>query len=343
MQKNGLRSFDAARTEKLVMLKSIEDKTYKRGDRYTVDEFWQKYSKIKYESGDWRVTTYRNQVNMYNSHLKQKWGGYKLDEVRRFDFQEWISEYIPKHNLSRAMSKSIVSVFKAMFSTAMMDDIIMKNPIMRISTNGKEPKDKSMTQDEYKQITDYIFHSPALSDRNRALAVLALHGLRRGEIAGIKLKDIQDGKIGVFGQVNRYGDYSETKTDAGNRWVPLMPGAQEILNKAVIAARHKAARMQGKNLGPDDFIFLNSSGTPLKPWTITNMFTEISDDLGIKVYPHKLRHAFATFVFSIPGINPKDVMHILGHSNIDMSMYYNTGTEEGKAQTMEQFGKSMLN
>lgn len=62
---------------------------------------------------------------------------------------------------------------------------------------------------------------------------------------------------------------------------------------------------------------------------VYTLFTKLSNDVDFKVWPHKMRHAFSTRAFDIPGLNPKDIMNTLGHTKMDMTMKYNTGTPEG--------------
>lgn len=45
---------------------------------------------------------------------------------------------------------------------------------------------------------------------------------------------------------------------------------------------------------------------------------------------------FQPLAFGIPELNPKDIANILGHSKIDMSLYYNNGTKEGQTDAMEK-------
>lgn len=41
-------------------------------------------------------------------------------------------------------------------------------------------------------------------------------------------------------------------------------------------------------------------------------------------------------------MNPKDIMNMLGHKKIDMSMYYNLGSEEGMAKVTNMFNDTLL-
>ncbi|WP_433322534.1 tyrosine-type recombinase/integrase [Weissella tructae] len=336
-QQNGLKSFADAQLAKAQLLTDIENKTFSNSKNITVDAYWERFSESKLKSNEWRSTTYANQVNAYKKHISPHFGKTKVVDVVRSDVQDWVIKQAEEHHTSIATSASHISILKAMMSSAVYDGIIANNPIFRIKAKGHEVRDQSMSRSDYYKLRDYIFTTDELSDRNRAIAVLALHGLRRGEIAGMKLKYVSQTHIRVAGQLNRFGEYTIPKSSAGIRDVPLMPGAYEILSKGIAQSRKKLAHMRSRILTPEDFIFLNSSANQLNIVRINLIFKIISEESGVKVWPHKLRHAFSTFAFSTPGVNPKDIAHILGHENIDMSMYYNTGTDDGKVQAMQGF------
>lgn len=95
-------------------------------------------------------------------------------------------------------------------------------------------------------------------------------------------------------------------------------------------------------MGPDDYILSGERSLSLSRKRLDEVFGIISEQTGIKVGPHKMRHAFSTFAFSMPDLNPKDIMNMLGHKKIDMSMYYNLGSEEGMAKVTNMFNDTLL-
>lgn len=335
-QQNGLKSFADAQLAKAKLITELDNNTFTNLKNITVDAYWNKFSDTKVQSGDWRSTTYRNQTSAFKKHMSPYFGKAKLVDITRTDVQNWVIALAEK-NISYATSAGLISVFKAMMSSAMYDGIIFLNPVNRIRAKGNAVRDQSISREDYMTLRDYIFTSRTLSDRDRAIAVLAMHGLRRGEIAGMKLKYVSPTHVRVAGQINALNEYTEPKTVSGIRDVPLMPGAYDIISKGIAQSRKKLGHMQSRILTPDDYIFLNSSAKQMHTARINHIFLRISDEVGVKVWPHKLRHAFSTFAFSIPSVNPKDIAHILGHSNIDMSMQYNTGTDAGKVETMHGF------
>jgi integrase len=171
------------------------------------------------------------------------------------------------------------------------------------------------------------------------MALLTTLGLRHEEIDGLKLKYIKNNMIGVFEVLNQHNDLTPPKTESSKRWVPLTPLVEQYLKLAITNSRAIYAK-QNIIMSPDSFIFINSLARPLRYSHLTNVFQLISKETGIHVWPHKMRHAFSTIAFGIAGLNPRDIANILGHSQIDMSLYYNNGTDEGKTSAMAKISQA---
>ena len=86
---------------------------------------------------------------------------------------------------------------------------------------------------------------------------------------------------------------------------------------------------------PDDVLWLNESGTPVKPSMVQDAFREASEQIGIDVTPHCMRHSGATHLLwnysKLKGIEPNEkqamVFHnvlkgILGHESVETTRMY---------------------
>lgn len=334
IQQNGLKSFTDAQLAKAQLLTELDNNTSKKSENLTVHTYWKRYSKLKERNGEWRTKTRKNAHFIFDKFILPEFGKTYLADINRLDSQEWLNSLADERDLSKSTIQAIIIVFKALLTSAVYDEFIDRNPLSRIKATGRPPRDQSITREDYNTIIEFAFNGIGLSDRNRAMLVLALHGMRRGEIAGMKLKYVSPTSISVQGQMNDFGEYGVPKTKTSVRDIPLMPGAYEILSKAISSARQQLAINESRIMSPDDFIFLNTKNVAIHPGEINRVFKYFSESTGIKIWPHKLRHAFSTFAFSTPGVNPKDIANILGHKNIEMSLDYNTGTDSGKTEAM---------
>lgn len=173
------------------------------------------------------------------------------------------------------------------------------------------------------------------------MAILTLYGLRNGEIRGLKVKDIYNDHIHIGGQLTELHEYTMPKTPSSIRDVPLTEETSALLKQLIVHDRKKSAD-KDFILSKNDFIFTTPNCRSFHHGTLNNIFDDISNEVGTKIWPHKMRHAFATFAFDIQGANPKDIMNILGHSKIDMSLKYNQGTDEGSQHIISEFSKEIL-
>jgi len=94
---------------------------------------------------------------------------------------------------------------------------------------------------------------------------------------------------------------------------------------AILLSEHKAKQeleriLLGKQLSPNDLVFSNPDGTPLRPNTITRYFKNLADSIGLTgVRLHDLRHTHATLMLR-QGIHPKIVSERLGHSSVAITL-----------------------
>lgn len=153
-----------------------------------------------------------------------------------------------------------------------------------------------------------------LGQRNRLiLEMLYATGVRVSELVNIKIKDINqyEKSIKIFGKGRKfrivfYGNY-----------------CQEILSLYLKDGRKK----QDKNTC--EYLFLNKNGNKLTTRTIRNIIDNITlkSNLDKKVYPHMLRHSFATEMLN-NGSDLISVKELLGHESINTTSIYTHVTDE---------------
>lgn len=335
VERQGIASFDMARSIKQSIISDLESET--GYTTLTVEEYFEQYCEEKLNNGSWRYSTYARSKSMFKKRFYPDWGDTLMIDVRRGDYQRWITKLIKDKNYAHNTASTFSHIVSSVFADALVNDDIPKNPIQKIKISGTKPRDTSMTRLEFEKVFNYIKLSPSLSTQERAMAMLATLGLRHEEIDGIKLKYVKDNMIGVFEVLNLHGEVTEPKTHSSKRWVPMTPLVEEYVNQAIKETKKVYAK-KGRIMSPDDFIFVSHWGNHVRYTQLTQVFQRISQDTGIHVWPHKLRHAFSTIAFGIEGINPRDIANILGHSKLDMSMFYNNGTDEGKQNVITKIG-----
>ena len=143
---------------------------------------------------------------------------------------------------------------------------------------------------------DNPFRSDVVRYRNLAVvACLDESGMRRGELSGLKIPDIDFGKLTITIHRRppdpRDPRQEKPKTKTGARPVPIRPALADILFAYLSVWRRAepAARMHG-------YVFVSHGGrrpgAPLSPRSVGKIFDSLERVLGFRLHPHMLRHTW---------------------------------------------------
>ena len=140
------------------------------------------------------------------------------------------------------------------------------------------------------------FQSESVRYRNLAVvACLDETGMRRGELCGLKIPDIDFKKLTI--SIHRRPPdpqdprQQKPKTKSGARPVPIRPELADILFAYLSDWRRAepGARMHG-------YVFVCHAGirpgAPLTPRSVGNVFDALESVLGFRLHPHLLRHTW---------------------------------------------------
>jgi integrase len=169
------------------------------------------------------------------------------------------------------------------------------------------------------------FLSVVADDRLFAMWVLlCTTGLRRGEVLGLRWRDVdlEARRVSVcqtLVDVRYEVQVSEPKTAWGRRPVALDP----ITTAALVAHRERQRAERLMLLGVDesaDYVFTQLDGHSLQPQNMSQAFENIVRRAGLPtIRLHDLRHSAASLALAA-GIHPKVVSERLGHANIQITL-----------------------
>lgn len=178
-------------------------------------------------------------------------------------------------------------------------------------------KYRTLTEKEILRVIDH-------DSRDRALWVLALYGLRRGEIAGLRWEhvDLKAGTVAIVENrvaVGKESVVGTPKSKASRRTLPLPDEALAALKAA--RKQQKRERLQlGEAYGPGEYVACDEAGQPLTPATITFRWGRMLDGLKIeRVRLHDARHSCATLMH-LRGVPIAVIAAWLGHSSAAFTM-----------------------
>jgi integrase len=169
-------------------------------------------------------------------------------------------------------------------------------------------------------------------DRFYALWLLAVTtGLRRGELAGLRLCDVDLADAKITPAVPRvvvdgYAEESEPKTARGYRRLSLDPLTVAALRKHVLQWTSERAEFGDT---ARQLLFCWPDGSSMHPQTITDRFKGLAAAAGLPpIRLHDVRHSYATAALAA-GVHPKIVSERLGHASVAFTLQTYSHVLEG--------------
>lgn len=321
----------------------IADAKFRRGTP-TVQEYCERW--LLMQSAHIRVTTLTDYRSKIKNYIIVPLGHKYMAEVTPEDVAIAI---IPASQKSKSIYRSVHMLYKAIFKSAVKNNIIDKSPCEDLSAKGGKPqKDREPLSDEQvKKLLSAIEGLPPY-----LFVMIGLYtGLRREEILGLKWDCVYLDAPTPYLSVrrawhiehNRPVITDELKTNAAKRDIPI---------PTILIGCLKEAKANSKS----DFVIANRDGDPLsgeqfqRVWkyivtrstkertytryvngekivhTVTPKLGEKAAHNGKVVYsldfqvtPHQLRHTYITNLIH-NSVDPKTVQYLAGHENSKITM-----------------------
>lgn len=224
-----------------------------------------------------------------------------------------ISDYLAhkkRLGLSPASIKLVVVALKIFFRWLRQRERIPKDPSDVIPLPRLERYlPETMNELQVERLLDGISPNAPRALRDRAiLELLYASGLRVSELVNARLEnvDLDDRFIRVTGKGNK------------TRIVPIGSKACDAIKLYLERERPELVK---KRTGSE--VFLNNRGTKLttvRIWQIVKQCAKLGG-LDLNVYPHLLRHSFATHLLS-NGADLRVIQEMLGHADIATTEIY---------------------
>ncbi len=194
--------------------------------------------------------------------------------------------------------------------------IVKSTPEKRKRIKVKEPKvfPGCLTDEQVAQLADACY-----TYRDRLIVMLLREtGIRRGELLGLHLVDVQDfdsrGRIRIVG---RDDNPNGAKAKGHDREIPVLhnrEAIQETFQAYLLEEYPPEAETKGHGM-----LFVNLdgkyAGKPMTSARLNNLFYQLKDRTGIEAHPHLFRHTFATRMLQA-GYLDQYVQQLLGHKSI---------------------------
>ena len=339
----GKREDISLREKEKEIQKDLDDGIDPIGKKMTVCQL---YAKQNRHRGNVRHNTVKSRERLMKLLESDPLGACPIESVKMSDAKEWALRMKDKGYSFKTINNHKRSL-KAIFYTAIEDDLIRKNPFNfnteDVIENDTEEK-IVLTDTQADLLLRFLKNDCTYQKHYHAVTVLLNTGLRISELCGLTVNDIdfENGFINVNHQL--IFDSSEyrtekPKTDCGVRKIPM----NESVTKALKAEINNRENVQPVIIdGYTDFVFLNKKGFPMYGAAYSVDFGNMVKKYNKhhkkklpKISPHILRHTFCTNM-AIKNMPPKALQYIMGHKDITTTLgYYAHGSAESAKIAME--------
>ena len=245
--------------------------------------------------------------SVWRVHVESKWGRRRIADIRPTEVQTWVAEL----KLSASSVAHAHTVLAGILDDAVVDRRLAANPARGVKLPRKIPKARNYLT---------AMQASALANESKhpdIVLLLATTGLRWGEMAALRVRDIDLGRSRIriersASKVNSKSVIGTTKTHTA-RSVAVSASVLKLLAPAMV----------GK--APDELLWCRGDGQPLRPPTTTHWFgaavkrCQAADKKFPRVTVHELRHTAASLMIA-SGANVKTVQSQLGHKTATMTL-----------------------
>lgn len=242
--------------------------------------------------------------------------------------QPLISEYLSARKeggLSASSIKLIVVALKVFFRFLNTKKLVKRDPTATLTLPRIERYlPETLNELQVEHFIEGIDTKRPLGLRDRAIVeLLYASGLRISELAEARLENLNsdEGILRVTGKGSKM------------RLVPVGRKACDALGSYLKTERPKLVKQKSRSE-----IFLSSRGTKLttvRIWQIVKTRARFSG-LEANVYPHLLRHSFATHLLS-NGADLRIIQEMLGHADISTTQVYTHVDQQRLKATHRKF------
>jgi integrase len=235
----------------------------------------------------------------------------------------------------------IHAVLRNALQNAVREEILMRNVAKLVQVETPDySAGKGLSVEAAKDLLVTV-----RKDRLYALYVLALLGLRKGELLGLRWEDVdlEAGTLEVRQSLQRVSGelrMSPPKTRYSRRVIPLPDFWLEALRgHRTRQAEEKGVAVEWINSG---HVFTTGTGRPIDPRNLNRQFYRVREAAGLSAYRfHDLRHTAVSLLLDL-GVPPHVVRETVGHSAIEVTMtIYAHASLEEKQKALRRLGKEI--
>ena len=271
------------------------------------------YLRFSEEDRGCKPTTIRNYRNAIRVHLLPVFGEMTLEDITVQEIEQWragMSSARQQRELSNKTKNNLLVLMHAIFRRAVKLYGLPANPVasvdrFRVRSSGDI---QVFSPEEV-----WALVRAASSEADAAIFLTAAFtGLRRGELLGLRWRDIDFAGSTIRVRASYAAGHLTTPKSGKVRALPMAPDVASALAK--LGDRDRFT-------GDDDFVFAGEVGLPLDGDALSSRYRDALARAGLRPLRfHDLRHTFGTRMIAKADI--RRVQEWMGHADIQTTMKY---------------------
>ncbi len=284
-------------------------------------EAYARYLTAERNLSSYTLRNYRSDLRDFGRYLDTEEGLGPL-KVDRQSFRRYLARLRESGAASASVSRK-VSTVHTFYRFLVREGTLERDPLMGVSSPKRERRlPLILGKDQLTAIIEAADSEAPLGLRNRAiLELMYAAGLRLAEVVGLDVPgvDLREKTARVRGKGDK------------ERMVVIGRPAAQALRRYLREGRPKLAR-EGEAA-----LFVNRDGGRLSGRSIQKIVRKYALLAGLdqRVFPHLLRHSFATHMLD-GGAELRVVQELLGHASASTTQIYTHVTEEQQRRVYTQ-------
>ena len=280
----------------------------------TFAEAAEEYLRFAEQDRGCKPSTIRGYRSQLNAHLLPAFGSTRIEDITEREIERWRAGMVGSRDarpvLSNKTKNHQLVLLHGIFRRAVKVYGLPRNPLANVDRyRVKASGDIEVFSPE--EVWSLV--RAAASELDAAIYLTAAFtGLRRGEILGLRWRDVDFGAFTIRVRASYAAGKLTTPKSGKVRAVPMAPDVASVLAK--IGQREQF-------VDADDFVFANSDGLPLNGDALSSRYERALEAAGLRrLRFHDLRHTFGTRM--IREADVRRVQEWMGHADIQTTMKY---------------------
>ncbi len=259
--------------------------------------------------GSVRPSSYQTYINMYKHHLENSLGSWEISRITPESIRFFLQSLHEK-GLAPSTVRAVYRLFSAAMKAAQEEDLIYKNPCVRIRLqNPPPPEQRVLSAQESRAI-----FVDAMAQKDLAVLLGMYTGMRLGEICALRWEDVDFEQQTVTVRRTAQRLTKPVEDDQKTSLAVGVPKSAKSFRSLPVPAFLMTMLEEYGGPSPAGYLF-GTETRAAEPRTIQRRFQRMTERLNLSdVHFHTLRHSFATRLFEL-GVDIKTVSSLLGHSS----------------------------